>query len=217
MKKQFSVSKWIKHQVLLDEHEMEACLSEISPAYFYNVSSIVPRDKLQFSKEVFLHAYQNYISALKRGEVPKIDRPIFSSVITVDPEALFAEEIKPGGWMARLKTPVVQLQHHRFFVSKVDHKIHPMVMSPDSICWGVQFAFPQIFLDETGSYMKTTEFPNWELFSKLLKWVKAHSVPTTFLFQGIKIATPIRLGKNCFSWINTHPQLVTQGVQVYVY
>ena len=219
--KKFSVSKWLKTQVLLDVSEMKACLLELSPLEFYNVSSIAPIDQLSIAQEMFLQSYENYISALKDGKVPEIDRKIFSSVATVEPEALYAEEVQPGRWMAKLAKPVVQLQHHRFFASKIDHKIHPMVMSPESIYWGLQFAFPQIFFDGSGgSYTKTSDeskFPNSALFAKLLKWLRAFSVPTTFVWDGQKISSPIRLGKECFAWIANHPQLKEQGIKVHVY
>lgn len=219
--KKFSVSKWLKTQVLLDGSEMKACLEALNPLEFYNVSSIALIDQLSISQEMFLQSYESYISALKDGKVPEVDRKIFSSVATVDPEALYAEEVQPGRWMAKLAKPVVQLQHHRFFASKIDHKIHPMVMSPESIYWGLQFAFPQIFFDGSGgTYTKTSDevkFPNSALFAKLLKWLRTFSVPTTFVWDGQKISSPIRLGKECFAWIANHPQLKEQGIKVHVY
>ncbi len=219
--KKFSVSKWLKHQVLLDAGEMEACLEALSPFEFYNVSSIASLEELNISHKAFLQAYQSYIADLKRGVVPEPDRKIFSAVMTVDPGALYAKEIQPGRWMAKLGSPVVQLQNHRFFASKVDHKIHPMVMSPESIQWGLQFAFPQIFFDGSGSsYTKTSDekrFPNAALFANLLKWLRAESVPTTFIWDGHKMATPLRLGKSCFKWINNHPQLKEKGITIHVY
>jgi hypothetical protein len=217
----FSVSKWLKHQVLLDAQEMRACLEAVGSFSLYNVSSLELFEELEISQNLFLKTYQDYISALRAGEVPAPDRKIFSSVMTVDSSALYAQEIKPGKWMAKLANPVVQLQHHRFFASKLDHKIHPMVMSHESIHWGLQFSFPQIFFDGAkGSYMKTSDealFPNTALFSKLLKWLRAYSVPTTFIYEGVKISTPIRLGKECFTWIHQHPQLQEQGIKVHVY
>lgn len=216
--KKFSVSKWLKHQVLLDADEMEACLQALGSFEFYNVSSIGSLEELQISHELFLKSYQRYIMDLKEGKIPEPDRKIFSPVATVDPEALYAKEVQQSRWMAKLAKPVIQLQHHRFFASKLDHKVHPMVMSRDSICWGLQFSYPQIFFDGSGgSYTKTSEFPNAALFAKLLKWLRAESVPTTFVWDGHKVATPIRLGKECFAWIANHPQLQEQGIKVHVY
>ena len=208
----FSVSKWTKYPVLLDNQEMEACFKALPPFEIYNVSRVAPLENLTISHEDFLKAYAIYISDLKSGKIPDPDRAIFSSVFSTDPESVYAKEISPGRWMAKLAKPVVQLQHHKFFVSKIDHKIHSMVMSPESISWGIQFAFPQIFFGEDG-YMKTSS----ELFTKLVKWLRAESVPTTFIFEGEKISSPIRLGKGCFAWIANHPQLIEQGVKVHVY
>src|SRR3569832_2032628 len=202
--KKFSVSKWLKTQVLLDHEEMRACLEALSSFEFYNVSSITSRDQLEIAHTTFLKGYENYVVALKEGRIPAIDRPLFSSVATVEPGAIYADEVQPGRWMAKLQKPVVQLQHHRFFASKLDHKVHPMVMSPESIYWGLQFAFPQIFFDGSGgNYTKTSDeeqFPNSGLFAKLLKWLRAFSAPTTFVWDGHKVATPLRLGKESFFW-----------------
>lgn len=218
VEKKISVSKWLKHQVLLDVSEMEACLNWLAPFEFYNVSSIVPLEELNISCEQFLKKYQSYILNLKQGKNCEPDRVVFSSVMTVDTGALYAKEVRSGGWMAKLNAPVVQLQNHRFFASNVDHKIHSMVMSPGSVQWGLQFSFPQIFFDgEGGSYTKTSTFPNAALFSKLLKWLRNETVPTTFIWGGHKVATPLRLGKECCRWIENHPQLVEQGIKVHVY
>jgi hypothetical protein len=219
--KKFSVSKWIKHQALLDGVEMKACLEVLGSFELYNVSSITTLEELNISRHLFLESYQNYIADLKNGKAAEPDRKIFSAVMTVDPEALYGKEVSHGKWMARLAKPAVQLQNHRFFASKVDHKVHSMVMSPDSIQWGLQFAFPQIFFDGSeGNYTKTTDekqFPNAALFAKISKWIRAETMPTTFIWDGHKVATPLRLGKKCFEWIENHPQLKKQGIKVRVY
>ena len=92
-------------------------------------------------------------------------------------------------------------------------------MSHESIHWGVQLAYPQIFFDGT-LYSKVSDetlFPNTALFTKLVKWLRASTVPTTFLWDDKKISTPIRLGKQCFSWIHNHAQLKEQGIAIHVY
>ena len=94
-----------------------------------------------------------------------------------------------------------------------------MVMSPGSIHWGIQFSYPQIF-QRGNVFTKVSDpqqFPNTSLFTKLVQWLRTHTVPTTFIWEGKKIATPFRLGKQCFSWINAHPQLKEHGIFVHVY
>src|SRR3569832_1300784 len=113
------------------------------------------------------------------------------------------------------------MQHHRNFASKLDHKVHPMVMSPESINWGLQFAFPQIFFDGSGgNYTKTSDeeqFPNSGLFAKLLKWLRTFSAPTTFVWDGHKEATPQRKKKENKPRKQNQPQLKEQGIKVHVY
>jgi hypothetical protein len=217
----FSVSKWLKHQVLLDYSEMEELCSHLAPFHFFNVSEIKPLAELELSLENFLKSYQDYIGILKTGKVP-LDRQMqrnLSCALTTDPNLLYAHPIGTEKFMAKPIKPVVQMQQHRFFPSKTAGTIHPMVMSHESIHWGVQLAYPQIFFDGA-VYSKVSDetlFPNTALFTKLVKWLRSATVPTTFLWEDKKISTPIRLGKQCFAWINAHAQLKEQRIRIHVY
>jgi hypothetical protein len=214
-----SVSKWLKHYVLLDSSEMERLISHVRPLYFFDVSTLTALEKIALPEEQFLSSYHAYIVALRAGQpLEKLPREL-SSALSVTPEALYVHEVQPGRYMAKPLKPLVQLQPHRFFHSKIAKTIHSQVMGPDSISWGLQIAYPQIFFDE-GNYSKvhnTPDFPNTSLFTHIAKWLRLHTVPTTFVFEDQKITTPLRLGKECFSWIANHPQLQKQGLAVHVY
>ncbi|HEX2579927.1 MAG TPA: hypothetical protein VHK67_05965 [Rhabdochlamydiaceae bacterium] len=221
----FSVSKWLKHQVLLDYSEMqELCghlCSHLAPFHFFNVSEIKPLAELELSLESFLKSYQDYIGVLKAGKIP-LERQMqrnLSCALTIDSNLLYAQPIGTDKFMAKPLKPVVQMQQHRFFFSKTAETIHPMVMSHESIHWGVQLAYPQIFFDGA-AYSKVSDetlFPNTALFTKLVKWLRSSTVPTTFVRNSKKISTPIRMGKRCFPWIQNHVQLKEQGIAVHVY
>ncbi len=217
----FSVSKWIKHQVLLDFSEMEELCSHLAPVQFFNVSTITPLEQIAISQEQFLAAYRAYIETLQSGKLLQAQPREFSSALARDSGTLYAHEIQPGRYMAKPLKPLIQLQPHRFFHSKTAETIHPMVMGLDSIHWGIQAAYPQIFFEAAkGIYSKvqdTEHFPNTALFTQLVKWLRHHTVPTTFVHEGKKISTPLRLGKRCFSWISSHPQLLEQGLTVHAY
>ena len=219
----FSVSKWLKHQVLLDSSEMEDLCRHLTPFNFFNVSEITSLLNLELPLEQFLTSYREYIETLKAGKTP-LDRRIqrhLSCALTSDEEALYAHLIGTEKYMAKPMKPLVQMQQHRFFASKTAGTINPMVMSHESIHWGVQLSYPQIFLDgASGNYSKVSNealFPNTTLFTKLVKWLRSNTVPTTFLLDDKKIATPLRLGKQCFSWIHNHNQLKEQGINIHVY
>jgi hypothetical protein len=215
-----SVSKWIKSQVLLDDEEMEALLKELAPLSIFIVSQPVTRDLYTVSSTDFLKKYRDYVVALKRGEVPQEAplRPYLSSIFTATPEILYAQEVRPQSYLIRALKPVIQLQVHHFFVSDVDGRVHPMVLSDESVTWGIQFSYPQLYQDpKSCDFFKvneSTDFPNTALFMKLIRWLRRESRPTPLSFRGVKTYTPIRLGKKCFSWIHNHPRLVSKGIGV---
>lgn len=216
-----TVSKWLKHQVLLSEEEMHVLFGALPHFSIYNVSEVVTEDKI--AREVFLDVYGKYVAALQRGEEPqdKEYRRVFSSVFSVSPEVIGRQEMKEGRFLARPTRPVVQLQLHRFLASEVDGKYHSMVLGQESISWGIQFAYPQIFQDpESKAFLKVTqspEFPNTALFSQMAKWFRSFTVPVTFSWKGKITPTAMRLGKECLSWINHHRMLKEKGIAVHVY
>ncbi len=210
----FSASKWLKHPVLLSEEEMREILSFSFSIHI--VSDIVQEDEL--SKEDFLADYAAYIQGLKEGEV-KSFRRTFSSVFTTSKDLLEKKEVKKDHFLIKPIKPVVQLQFHQFLASAADGKFYPMVASQESISWGIQFSYPQLFQDpETQKIMKVDDsFPNTSLFQQIVRQIKKLSVPATFVWKGEKTSTPIRIGKQCFEWIGRHPQLLSKGVAVHVY
>jgi hypothetical protein len=212
----YNVSKWIKHQVLLDDDEMRALFAHLGSFFLYNVSEVVADS--QIFQDQFLKRYTAYIASLKNGQLIEARRD-FSPVLSTVAEALHSHEVKTGYFLTKPCLPVIQLQLHHFLPSTADGKFYPMVLSQESISWGLQFSYPQIFQNQhTQTYAKVdATFPNTALFSKLTKWLREFSAPTTFLWNNVKTSTPIRLGKKCFSWINTHPQLLSKGVSVHVY
>ena len=212
------VSKWLKYQALLDVSEMEDLFAHLEPFFIFLVSEAIEENKGCIEKAEFLHHYKLYIDAMKRGELlpESALRRYFSSIFTTTPDLLYAMPVAGGKYLIKALKPVLQLQLHHFFASKVDGKFHPMVLSDESITWGIQFSYPQIYQDpKTGEITKvasTPEFPNSFLFMKLVKWMRANTVPTPFIFQGVRTNSPIRIGKQCFDWIERHPGLISRGI-----
>ncbi len=211
-----SVSKWIKYPVLLDPAEMEELF--LLPFELYNVSEVTKEPRIE--KELFLGKYRAYADALiGNSSIPDFRR-LFSSVLSVDPSLLYAMQVE-GGFLVRPIKPVVQMQQHHVGFSSVDGKFHSMVFGQESISWGIQFAYPQIFQHpksrEFSKVIDTVDFPNTALFAKISRFIRDHTVPTAFVRSGVKTAVPIRLGKKCFGWINRHQDLSRQGISVHVY
>jgi hypothetical protein len=213
-------SKWLDCQVLVDADEMRTLFAALEPFYIYQSSSVMPLGEGGVSHAEFLKCYSDYVSPLQNGQLPEESayRSLFSSVFTVIPEALYAVAVGNEQQVIRISQPVVQLQAHRMDYSPADGKFHSMTFGVDSIVWGMQFSYPQLFRDPTTKQVEqvndSPRFPNTQLFRNLQRWVRHHTVPTPILVGGQKLNIPVRLGKQCFSWINRHPQLLRKGLQV---
>lgn len=215
-----NLSKWLQHQVLLDKEEMRALFNELSPVMIYCASEPVTAAQAVIEVEEFLEKYDAYIDALKSGKVleDRSMRRFFSAVLTVAPECLYAMQIAPEKYLIKMRKPVIQMQAHSFYHSTVDGKYHSMVLSNDSISWGIQFSYPQIFQDpKTRLCIKVEnngDFPNTALFMRLAKWIRHHTLPTPLVYNGSKTFVPMRIGKQCLNWIHQHPQLQAKGLSV---
>jgi hypothetical protein len=217
---QMAVSKALKFQVLLDGDEMQALMEELAPLHIFIVSDVVNQREASLTPCRFLEIYRLYIDTLKAGNIPdfRLMRPYFSSLFTHSSEILYAHQVRENGYLIKPLKPVVQLQAHHFFYSELDKKFHPMVLSDTSVTWGIQFSYPQIYQDpKTGLFSKVTsqsDFPNTPLFLHLTRWIRRQTRPTPFIHEGAKTFVPMRLGKQCFSWINSHPQFQNKALAV---
>jgi hypothetical protein len=213
-------SKWLKLQLLIDADEMQALCQSLAPFEIYQAGTVTPQGEGKISLDIFLDRYRHYVSLLKKGDCPNPQEfhPYFSTLWTVTPEALFALPLEKDKQLLRVTKPVIQLQPHSLDYSPYDHKFHPMVFGLDSVTWGIQYSYPQLALDpvtkEAISVAQNELFPNTLLFRALQRWVRNHTIPTPFEVEGRVINVPIRLGKQCLSWINQHPQLILRKLKV---
>lgn len=213
------VSKWIKLPVLIDLEEMKSLLASLGPFSIFLTSGMVKQGEGRISQAEFEACYQMYIEALKGGELPTHEkiRPYFSSIFTNNIESVYTVLFPNQQQLIKPDKPVIQLQHHTFNYSTVDGKFRSMVLGSDSIGWGIQFSYPQLYQDTSMQIRQVRnpeEFPNTRLFQQLQRWVRHHTYPVPFEVNHQRIHVPIRLGKNCFSWINHHPQLAAKGLKV---
>lgn len=214
------VSKSLKHQVLLDEEEMRSLLDALDPVLIYAVSEAVDSKSGFIEQAHFLQKYAQYVECLKNGVFPE-ERPLrrfFSSIFTTTPDLLYAMEVGHEKFLIKALKPIIQLQGHHFFVSSIDGVFHPMVLGEESITWGIQFSYPQIYQSpkqhDYAKVVDSSDFPNTALFNRLVKWLRQHTLPTPFIFDGKQTNVPIRLGKQCFPWINKHPGLIAKRIKV---
>ena len=194
-------SKYIKIPVLIDDDEMKNLFDTLGDFLIFEVGKVASEIKLEH--EQFLHNYCSYIEKLKRGE--KAENPL-SLAFTTTPESVKIQEVGERK-LVRPLLPIVQLQPGRLRYSEASSEFQVGTFG-EGISWGVQFSYPFLFQDENGEIAKVDEsFPNTELFFKLQRWIRKNTKATPFLVRGQKTNVPVRLGKECFSWINQHPDL----------
>lgn len=211
-------SKWIKLPMLLDPEEMVFLLEALGEFFVYFVGCVTPAGQGELARRTFLDLYYDYVCALREGREPDLApcRAAFSSVFTVSQDTVYTVPVAGDKQLIRVAKPVVQLQAHTMGYSPVDGKFRSMVLGKDAINWGIQFSYPQLFQDpETSQIMSVdTTFPNTKLFRALQRWMRQQTLPTPLTVNGVTTNVPIRIGKQCLRWIDQHPQLNVQGIQV---
>lgn len=214
----FQASKWLSYRVLLDEDEMEDLFAYLPLCELYNVSEIIDPSRPLFSKEQFLKEYSSYIRALKKGEGYPLNKPLFSAALSATHETFYAMEIPQKGIILKIQKPVIQLSLHHFIYSPLNNSFHFMVCSQESVSWGVQFSYPQIYSNSKQGdiieVLKDKGHPNTPLFLALKTWMRNHSRPTPFLIDGKRVNIEPRIGSRCFPWINEHPGLKKNNLKV---
>jgi hypothetical protein len=214
------VSKWLKVQVLLDVDEMQELIKTLGTVFFVIVSEKVKPDEVVVAPMTFLEKYADYVYLLKQGQVPTVEefRRFFSCAISADLGVFYAMDVGGDQFLIRPKKPVLQLQAHHFFYSNLDQKFHPMALSPESISWGLQISYPQLYQDrithQVVKVIDSPDFPNTAVFTKLLKWMRSFTLPTPFEVNRRQVNSPIRIGKQSLAWIKNHPQLKQRGIGI---
>lgn len=216
----YEASKWLKVPVLLEVSEMEKLFSALGLVTIFLPGIVCKDGEGILSKEEFLEAYRKYVYSLKNNEIPdeKYYRKFFSCGLTVATDHIYAIVVNDTDYVIRINKPIVQLQFLKIDYSPDDQTFRSMVFGSNAIFWGIHFSFPQLYHDpktkEAKEVRTGAEFPNAKLFHTIQKWVRSHTIPTPFLTKDKQINAPIRIGKECLSWINQHPQLIQKNIQV---
>ncbi|MEZ5315032.1 MAG: hypothetical protein R3E91_02315 [Chlamydiales bacterium] len=207
-----NVSKWIKIPLLIDLEEMRALFASLPAFTIYQIQKVTLLGEGVIPIDLFLADYACYISALKQGKIPSsLTSPVFS----VSSEAMEVVFLDGKRQLYRPRLPVVQVVAHAIRYSTIDQSIRSQLFGVDGITWGIQVGYPQIFEDpKTHEIQATRHLVNGPLFYAMQKWIRLHTRPTPFIIAGCKQNVPIRLGKQCFSWINSHSQLEEKGIKI---
>jgi len=216
----FQASRWLQIPFLVSATELKILFDEMGEFSIFQLGGVQEVGKGDVNRDRFLSVYAGYVAALQEGKQPNKAQYglVFSSAITKDPKSLYGIKVAEGKKIIRMRRPVIQIQEHLFDYSQDDQRFRSNVYGTESVTWGLQFTYPQLFkdpqTDQVYNVMKDPSFPNTELFRTFQRWMRGQTQPVPFVVDGKKINAPIRLGKECFEWINNHPQLKQKGISV---
>lgn len=209
-------SKWLKLQVLCDASELASLFQKLEPFAIYPLTGLLSLDRIPLSKEFFLSSYSSWMETLQKGSLPSdLElRQVLACAMSREEDAFWLQKIGDR-YLVKISKPVVQVQAHFFTYSPIDGAFRPMSMGAGSIFWGLQFSFPQVYQNpKTMELLEPEESPNQDLFRQIRLWGREETRSAPFVVEGKKNQTPIRLGKQCFSWINRHPQLIEKQISI---
>lgn len=210
----FQAAKWLKIQALIDVDELAALMQALGDFAIYPLSGALPMASFPMDKSFYLSTYCTWIEGLKEGIVPTSFGALNASMWSCSEDALWLQELPGKRYVARPRLPFLQVQVHQMGYSEVDRVFRPMLLSQESIFWGLQFSFPQVFEHPVKGFLEPKEFLNAHLFQIVRKWSRNYTMATPMVVEGVRQNIPIRLGKRCFSWINRHPQLKQRKLSV---
>jgi len=210
----FQAAKWLKIQALIDEKELSQLMDSLAPFSIYPLSGAFPRDAFPLKKELYVAKYHSLLEIVKRGEIPTDFGALNASMWTRSESSVWLQEFPNQRYVARAKEPFLQVQVHHMSYSSIDREFRPMSLSQDRIFWGLQFSFPQIFEHPEKGIIETSDFENGILFHSVRKWSRQCTIATPMWVDGRRKNLPIRLGKNCFSWIHCHAGLAEKNLSV---
>lgn len=214
--KPYEAAKWLKIPVLADVAELSVLFDQLGPVQLARLGSPLLRQEVLLSKASFLSYVTQWIDLLKRSESPSSGmlRATLPCAMSQGLDCFWLQEITDGRVLVKIRRPVIQLQVFSFFYSSEEKTFHPMVFGKDSVFWGIQFSFPQIWMEDGEAKKVDGTFFNGKLFSMMRQWQREATAVPAFLIEGKRIRTPIRLGKSCFSWIHQHPDLEKLGLRI---
>ncbi|MFY7843017.1 MAG: CinA family protein [Rhabdochlamydiaceae bacterium] len=211
----YSVSKWLKYHVLLDEEELKGLIENLPSFRYYKTGQVLPIEESTGSSSEFLDKYRLYIRDLIHPSFSKQD---LTCVWSVSSEALYSIKVKENKVILRPKQPVLQIQNHQFLYSSLDRSFRSMINSLDSIPFGIEISYPQIFEDpHSHEFIKVRShngFENNRLFSQLSHWIRHHTVPMCVILDHQSHHLPIRIGKKVLSWVHLIPSLENQPFKI---
>lgn len=204
----YSGAKWMHIRAMLDPEEWEDLSEELGKNCMFTVGKMTKKIPFLSSVEITDALYKMKKSFIS-SEIDINDLQLITPFALSCKSTSFYQFCVKDLVNVQILEPVIQVQMHFFRICPINHTFHSMVMAQDSIFWGLQFSFPQIFQNSLHGCIKQVDKSgeNFRLFSFVRKWMRDHTTSTKVSFENKVVPLPIRWGKKCLSWASSHPQI----------
>lgn len=212
-------SKWISIDFLIDESEMASLFETLGSFELISPFSQHVENPHHLQKETFLKAFKEFSESLKKGVSPEYEdlKRFLFLMIMPSIEGIFLKPITDTKYALVFQNPYLEIKPITLTESLVDHTVRVAPLSKGQPWWGLRCSFPQIVQDSRtlkAAAISQNEHPLGQLFKKFRVWIREHTRSTPIVTDSKKVNHPIRLGKQCMSWIQKHPLLQASNIKV---
>lgn len=212
-------SKWISIDFLIDPSEMKNLFESLNPFVLISPFYEEPNSPHVLTSKTFLEAYSQFIMHSQNGENPNYHELKEFLFVMMMPsiEGVFLKPITSQKNALIFQAPYLEIKPIALSLSQVDHSLRVVPMQKSLVWWGLRCSYPQIVQDSKTLQMTTisqSEHPLGQLFKKFRIWIRENTRATPFVTDIKKVTHPIRLGKDCLSWIQKHPLLKTTHLRI---
>ena len=205
----YEAAKWLKWPVLADEKEFGELFRRLAPCDLVPLTGVVEPDRLLMPSDCFLAEAKRWIERLQQHQAPTMEdlRTVLACALTNDRDAIWLHEVKPERYLVKSKNRSCRSKPIFF---PIRSKTKPFIRwcSAKRVSSGASsFPIPKFFSIPIGNTEKSTRRFRTQFFSEIRQWTRDVTRPASFLVDGKKVNVPMRIGKNCLSWIASHPQL----------
>ena len=201
----YQASLYLSYGILLTSEEFAlllASLDTIGDLSLFGTGVLLPQEKLVQSPSSLVEIYQNYLFPKEDPSLLPEHKAALSSVWSIDPEAVAFREIVHDKWQIVRQLPVIQLNRFQFRFDSKSDRFFTQSFSKETLFWGLEFRYPQLFLDPIHSKLikaLKAEYLNTSLWKGVHQWIRNNTMPVQFEGEGMKKrVAPFRIGNRAF-------------------
>lgn len=211
----FEVSRQQKIGFLYDTQDLKELLELFKDIYCIDLTRPGKPSDLIIAFSELLPSLENNVASLKKNQsvsLSSTDQRLLNSSLSSTTDAIAELKLADGRSLLRPTLPLIQINPLRLYYSQELASIKSQVYGSDTIAWGIQLSYPQLFKDQgSGDVISTltpdSPLPNTALFKALQKWMRRNTKICTFKSGDMTISSNVRITPRALEWASSHPQL----------